>query len=316
MTTILQGVTIKDFMPFSRRSFREDVRSGVLVVDGAMGTVLYERGAFLNRAFEELNSSNPNLVFEVHSSYVDAGADIIESNTFGANRMKLGNFGLQDEVANLNAAGVALARSAAGEDVFVAGSMGPLGSLNPPEGAIERDRAIEIFREHAEALIETGNIDIFILETFSSLAELRLAVRAIRLITGIPVVAQVMTDNTGCTNDGATPAIIAKSLVEEGSDLIGVNCGDGPASMLVVLDQFCEVSTVPLAAQPNAGYPRRVDGRTLYLSSPDFIASYARRFMNLGVRLVGGCCGTTPEHTESIRRAIKRASCEATDEKL
>ena len=316
MTTILQGVTIKDFMPFSRRSFREDVRSGVLVVDGAMGTVLYERGAFLNRAFEELNLSNPNLVFEVHSSYVDAGADIIESNTFGANRMKLGNFGLQDEVANLNAAGVALARSAAGEDVFVAGSMGPLGSLNPPEGAIERDRAIEIFREHAEALIETGNIDIFILETFSSLAELRLAVRAIRLITGIPVVAQVMTDNTGCTNDGATPEIIAKSLVEEGSDLIGVNCGDGPASMLVVLDQFCEVSTVPLAAQPNAGYPRRVDGRTLYLSSPDFIASYARRFMNLGVRLVGGCCGTTPEHTESIRRAIKRVSCEATDEKL
>ena len=125
----------------------------------------------------------------------------------------------------------------------------------------------------ATALIETGSIDIFILETFSSLAELRLAVRAIRLITGIPVVAQVMTDNTGCTNDGATPEIIAKSLVEEGSDLIGVNCGDGPASMLVVLDQCCEVSTVPLAAQPNAGYPRRVDGRTLYLSSPDFIAS-------------------------------------------
>ena len=153
MTKNLQGVNIKDFMSFSRRSFCEDVQSGVLVVDGAMGTMLYEHGAFLNRSFEELNSTDPKLVFQIHSAYVDAGADIIESNTFGANRMKLGNFGLQNEVANLNAAGVALARNAAGEDVFVAGAMGPLGLLRPPEGTIEQDRAIEVFREHAEALI-------------------------------------------------------------------------------------------------------------------------------------------------------------------
>lgn len=316
MTKILQGVSIKDFMPFSSRSFCEDVRSGVLVVDGAMGTVLYERGAFLNRAFEELNSSNPNLVFEVHSAYVNAGADIIESNTFGANRMKLGNFGLEDEVANLNAAGVALARTAAGEGVFVAGAMGPLGLLRAPEGMIERDRAIGLFREHAEALIEPGSIDMFILETFSSLSELRLAVQAIRLVTTIPIVAQVTTDNTGCTGDGATPEVVVKSLVDEGSDLVGVNCGDGPASMLVVVERFCSESIVPLAAQPNAGRPRQVDGRTLYLSSPDFIASYARRFVNLGVRLVGGCCGTTPAHTRSIRRAVESVSCEAKNEKL
>jgi|TARA_B100000686_G_scaffold214388_1_gene221342 methionine synthase I (cobalamin-dependent) len=316
MTKNLQGVNIKDFMSFSRRSFCEDVQSGVLVVDGAMGTMLYEHGAFLNRSFEELNSTDPKLVFQIHSAYVDAGADIIESNTFGANRMKLGNFGLQNEVANLNAAGVALARNAAGEDVFVAGAMGPLGLLRPPEGTIEQDRAIEVFREHAEALIEPESIDVFILETFSSLSELCLAVRAIRLITTIPVVAQVTTEPTGCTSDAATPEVVSKSLVDEGADVIGINCGDGPASMLVVAEQFCAVSTVPMAAQPNAGYPRHVDGRTLYLSSPEFVASYARRFANLGVRLVGGCCGTTPEHTRSIRRAIKRVSCEATDEKL
>jgi len=148
------------------------------------------------------------------------------------------------------------------------------------------------------------------------LSELRLAVQAIRLVTTIPVVAQVTTDNTGCTGDGATPEVVVKSLVDEGSDLVGVNCGDGPASMLVVVERFCSESIVPLAAQPNAGRPRQVDGRTLYLSSPDFIASYARRFVNLGVRLVGGCCGTTPAHTRSIRRAVESVSCEAKNEKL
>tara|TARA_B100000029_G_scaffold480311_1_gene528232 strand:+ start:3297 stop:4247 length:951 start_codon:yes stop_codon:yes gene_type:complete len=316
MTNYPQDVNIKDFMPFSCRSFREDVRGGVLVVDGAMGTMLYERGAFLNRAFEELNLSNPKLVFEIHSAYVDAGADIIESNTFGANRIKLGNFGLQNEVANLNAAGVKLARTAAGEGVFVAGAMGPIGSPNPPEGKIEEDRAIEVFREQAEALIEPGSIDVLMLETFSSLSELRLAVQAVRLATTIPVVAQITTDTAGCTDDGATPEVVVKSLVDEGSDVIGVNCGDGPPAMLVVAEQFCAVSTVPFAAQPNAGHPRQVDGRTLYLSSPEFIASYARRFANLGIRLIGGCCGTTPDHTRSIRRVIKRVSCEATAEKL
>ena len=316
ITEKLQDVNIKEVMTFCDRSFSEDLRLGVLVSDGAMGTILYERGAFLNHAFEELNRSKPDLVFDIHSAYVDAGADIIESNTFGANRMKLGNFGLQDEVANFNAAGVALARNAAREGVFVAGAMGPLGLLRSPEGEIERNFAIEIFREQAEALLEPGSIDIFMLETFNSLAELRLAVQAIRLVTTIPVVAQVTTDNTGCTSDGAAPDVVARSLTDEGSDVVGVNCSDGPASMLIALERFCAVATGPLAAQPNAGRPRQVDGRTLYLSSPDFIASYARRFAKLGVKVIGGCCGTTPEHTRSIKAVIGRESCEAKNEKL
>lgn len=303
-------------MTFCGRSFYKEIKSGVLVADGAMGTMLYERGAFLNRSFEELNCSNPDLVSEIHSAYVGAGADIIESNTFGANRMKLSNFGLQHEVAKFNAAGVALARTAAGDGVFVAGAMGPLGLLRIPEVESEQDRTIYAFREQAEALAETGSVDVFILETFSSLSELRLAVQAIRLVTTFPVVAQVTTDDTGCTSDGATPDVVAKSLVDEGADLIGVNCSDGPASMLVTVERFCPVATVPLVAQPNAGSPRQIDGRTLYLSSPDFLASYARRFVNLGVRLVGGCCGTTPDHTRSIRRVVEAVSCETNDEKL
>ena len=211
---------------------------------------------------------------------------------------------------------MALARNAAREGVFVAGAMGPLGLLRAPEGEIERDFAIDVFREQAEALLDPGSIDIFMLETFSSLTELGLAVQAIRLVTTIPVVAQVTTDNTGCASDGAAPDVVATSLTDEGSDVVGVNCSDGPASMLIAVECFCAVATGSLAAQPNAGRPRQVDGRTLYLFSPAFIASYARRFVNLGVKLIGGCCGTTPDHTRSIRSVIERESCETKNEKL
>ena len=287
----------------TRVPFLDGISQRVLVCDGAMGTMLYAKGVFLNRCFDELNLTQPDLVAEVHEAYIRAGADVIETNTFGANRVKLGSFGLADRVAALNTEGARLARNAARDTAYVAGSLGPLGIRIEPWGKTGVDEAEDYFREQARALHEAG-VDLFILETFRDINEIGAAVRAVRSICDLPVVAQVTTEEDGNSLDGAAPETFVPELERLGANLVGVNCSVGPAAMLETVERMGRVASVPLSAQPNAGRPREVDGRNIYLSSPEYMASYARRFINHGVRLVGGCCGTTPEHIRHIKVAV------------
>ena len=286
------------------RSFVDVLTERPLVCDGAMGTMLYTDGLFVNRAFEELNLTEPDRVAAVHEAYRAAGADVIETNTFGANRIRLRGFGLEDRLSALNLAGVELARRAAGRSAFVAGSIGPLGVALAPSGRTSLAEAEGHFREQAEAL-EAGGVDLFVLETFGALDEALAALRAVGAVSGRPVVAQMTTGSDGRALDGTSPEAFGQALAAAGADVVGVNCGTGPAEMLETVERLDAALDLPLAAQPNAGLPRMVVGRMLYLSSPDYLASYARRFVGLGARLVGGCCGTTPDHIRHISQAVR-----------
>ncbi len=288
-------------------SFLEELDRRVLVCDGAMGTMLYARGVFLNRSFDELNLTQPDLVTEVHHAYVRAGADVIETNTFGANRIKLSTFGLADRTAEINTEGARLARRAAHDQAFVAGAIGPLGVRIEPWGKTGIDEAETYFREQGAALLE-GGVDLFVLETFRDLNEIGAAIRAVRSLSSLPIVAQVTTEEDGNTLDGAAPELFIQQLEEQGATVVGLNCSVGPAAMLETIERIARVAKVPLSAQPNAGRPREVEGRHIYLCSPEYMASYARRFINNGVRLVGGCCGTTPDHIRQIRVAVRAAA--------
>ena len=287
-----------------RPSFLDELQRRVLVCDGAMGTMLYAKGIFLNRSFDELNLTQPDLVAEVHQAYVRAGADIIETNTFGANRVKLGTFGLADRTAAINTHGARIARHAAREQAYVAGAIGPLGVRIEPWGKTGVDEAEEIFREQARALME-GGVDLFVLETFRDVNEIGAAIRAVRSLGDLPIVAQITTEEDGNSLDGVAPETFVPQLEQLGAHVVGVNCSVGPAAMLETVERMARVARVPLSAQPNAGRPRDVEGRNIYLCSPEYMASYARRFINNGVRLVGGCCGTTPDHIRHIKMAVR-----------
>ena len=279
----------------------------MLVCDGAMGTMLYGKGVFINRCFESLNQSQPDLVVDVHADYLKAGADVIETNTFGANRLKLRGFGLGDQVREINLAGAQLARRAVEEsgcEAYVAGAIGPLGVRLEPWGKTGIDEAEAMFRDQAQALFD-GKVDLFILETFRDLNEIGAAIAAVRSVCDLPIVAQVTTEEDGLTLDGAPPEQFAPELVKRGAGVVGVNCSVGPAPMLETVERISDIVDVWLSAQPNAGKPRDIEGRNLYLCSPEYMASYARRFIAAGVRLVGGCCGTTPEHIRQIALAAK-----------
>jgi methionine synthase I (cobalamin-dependent)/5,10-methylenetetrahydrofolate reductase len=284
--------------------FRDAIESRVLVCDGAMGTMLYAKGIFLNRSFDELNLTQPDLVAEVHQAYVRAGADVIETNTFGANRIKLSAFGLAERTHTINVQGARIARHAARELAYVAGAIGPLGIRIEPWGRTGVDEAEEYFREQARALLE-GGVDLFVLETFRDLNEISAAIRAIRSICDLPIVAQVRTEEDGNTLDGVSPVRFVPELEAQGANVVGLNCSVGPAAMLDTVERMAATATVRLSAQPNAGQPREIEGRNIYLCSPEYMASYARRFINNGVRLVGGCCGTTPEHIRQIKAAVR-----------
>jgi methionine synthase I (cobalamin-dependent)/5,10-methylenetetrahydrofolate reductase len=272
-----------------------------------MGTMLYARGVFINKNFDALNLTHPDLVGDVHRAYVEAGADIIETNTFGANRLKLGPFGLGDELRRVNVEGAKIARQAAEGRAYVAGSIGPLGLRVEPWGKTGVDEAQAYFREQAQALVE-GGVDLFILETFRDLNEIGAAIDAVRSVSDAPIVAQMTTEEDGQTLDGTPPERFAPDLERRGATLIGVNCAVGPAPMLDTVERMAAVTARRLSAQPNAGRPRDVEGRNLYLCSPEYMASYARRFILHNVRIVGGCCGTTPEHIRQIKQAIRSLS--------
>lgn len=287
------------------KPFLEALDERVLVCDGAMGTMLYAKGVFINRCFDSLNVISPDTVMEVHQDYVRAGADVLETNTFGANRVKLRSFGLADQIHEINAEGARLARRAARDQAFVAGAIGPLGVRIEPWGKMGTDEAETFFREQVEGLV-AGGVDLFILETFRDLNEMGAAISAVRSVSRLPIVAQMTIEDDGNTLDGTPPEQFAPDMERRGADVVGVNCSIGPAHMLETIARMATVIRSRLSAQPNAGRPRDIEGRNIYLSSPEYLASYARRFAQQGVRLVGGCCGTTPEHIRQMKGAIKQ----------
>jgi methionine synthase / methylenetetrahydrofolate reductase(NADPH) len=300
---------ILNIMP---RDLLARLKASAVLCDGAMGTLLYSKGIFINRCYDELNLSQPDLIRSVHHEYLQAGAEIVETNTFGGNSFRLERHGLKDKVREINSAGARLAKEAAKSfDAWVAGSVGPLGIRIEPLGKTSFEEAKDAFREQIAALLE-GGVDILILETFGYLEELRQALLAAReLNPKVPVVAQVTVDEEANCLDGSTPETFAPRLEEWGADVIGCNCSVGPVAMLDAIERVRAVTSLPVSAQPNAGIPRSVEGRNIYLCSPEYMASYARKFVAAGVKLVGGCCGTTPEHIRVMKSGLRVSQARA-----
>ncbi|MGZ4843916.1 MAG: bifunctional homocysteine S-methyltransferase/methylenetetrahydrofolate reductase [Candidatus Angelobacter sp.] len=290
------------------------LKQGPVLCDGAMGTLLYAKGVFINKCYDELNLTQPDLIRNIHQEYLNAGAEIIETNTFGGNSFRLGRHGLADKVDEVNRKGAELAREAAdafnlkkAANVLVAGSIGPLGLRIEPLGKTSREEARASFREQITALV-AGGVDLLMLETFGYLEELHQAILAAREVAPeMPLVAQVTIDEDGNCLDGASPETFTAKLNDWGVDVIGCNCSVGPVAMLEAIERIRRLTDKPLAAQPNAGIPRSIEGRNIYLCSPEYMASYARKFVNAGVNLVGGCCGTTPEHIKAMNSALRMA---------
>jgi homocysteine S-methyltransferase len=290
--------------PSRAAEFRRLLGDRVFVSDGAMGTMLYGRGIFINRSFDELNLSSPQMVKEIHQEYVRAGAEILETNTYGANRARLSSFGLAEKLEAINRAGVRLAREAASErsDVFVAGALGPLGLHIEPLGPTSFAECRAIFAEQAACLVSEG-VDLLLLETFGNLQELEQALSAAREAAGpgTVLIAQVTINDEGNLHDGTSLETYSKFLDASPADVIGINCSVGPKATLEAIERMMAFTAKPVSAMPNAGLPTKVEGRNIYLSSPEYMAQYARRMLWAGVKVIGGCCGTTPEHIKSIR---------------
>ncbi len=289
---------------------------GTVLCDGAMGTMLYARGVFINRCYDELNLSQPELVREIHAEYLQAGAEVIETNTFGGNAFRLEQHGLKDKVREINLAGVRLARECVEQirekqasEAFVAGSIGPLGVRLEPLGKVGLDEARAAFEEQIRALVDGGpgvGADLLIIETMTSLAESEQAIQAARNVApDVPVIVMMTVDEDGNCLDGSSAETAALKLTEWGADAIGCNCSAGPVTVLSVIERMKVVTTKPLAAMPNAGIPRAVEGRTIYLTSPEYMASFAKKAVKAGAKFVGGCCGTTPSYTRAMKSALR-----------
>jgi methionine synthase I (cobalamin-dependent)/5,10-methylenetetrahydrofolate reductase len=275
------------------------------IFDGAMGTMLYTKGIYINRSYDELNLVAADLVREVHAEYVRAGADIIETNTFGANANKLQPYGLEASMHEINVKAARIAREAAGNRALVAGAVGPLGIRIEPYGPTSFDEAKQMFSDQISALLE-GGVDLFILETFSDLSELQQAIKAVRALCDLPIVTQVTIQMDGNMLFGATPEVFTRKLADWGADVIGLNCGVGPAIVLTAIEKMHTLTDRKLSAQPNAGLPRDVGGRQIYMCSPEYMAEYSRRIIQAGASFVGGCCGSTPAHIKMIADAIRQ----------
>ncbi len=290
------------------RTFRELLESdGIFVFDGAMGTRLYDKGVYINRSYDELNLTSPDLVREVHEEYVRAGADVIETNSFGATRPKLQAYGFEEKVREINEAAARIAREAAGNKALVAGAIGPLGLRIEPYGPTSFDEAKGMYMEQVRGLLD-GGVDLFVLETFSELPTIEQAIRAVRELSDLPIVAQMTIGLDRNTSFGTTPEVFTARLDEVGADVIGLNCGVGPTHVLSALEIMRDVTGKPLSAQANAGLPRDVQGRQFYMGSPEYMAKFAKRFVQAGAKFVGGCCGTTPTHIKLISDAIRSIS--------
>jgi len=280
-----------------------------ILADGAMGTMLHAQGLSMETCFDEYNLTQPALIADIHREYINAGAEMIETNTFGANRFKLAAHGLEDNVTEINTAAVQLARrviEASFKDVLLAGSVGPLGVHLAPFGRVKPEQAYQAFHEQIEALIEAG-VDVIIIETHNDLEEVHQAIRAARDISDIPLIATVTFTRDDRTLLGENPTRVAKRLVESGADMIGANCSSGPAQLLRILRQMRMVEPEALlCVMPNAGWPERVSGRIMYPATADYFGEYAQAFCEAGASIIGGCCGTTPEHIASMRAAINR----------
>ena len=283
-----------------------------VLCDGAMGTSLYARGIFINRCYDELNLSQPELVRNVHEEYLQAGAEIIETNTFGANALRLQRYGFADKVFEINRAGAELARKAVNQRAdkqsgraWVAGAIGPLGVRLEPLGKTSLAEARAAFAEQIRGLAE-GGVDLLLIETVSALNEAEQAILAAKSVApGLPVLVMVTVDEDANCLDGSSPETAAIKLTEWGADAIGCNCSVGPATVLTAIECMATATDLPLIAMPNAGMPREVDGRNIYLCSPEYMASFARKLVKAGVQFVGGCCGTTPSHIRSMKSSLR-----------
>ncbi len=304
-------------------TFAEIFPNRPLLADGAMGTVLYARGIFINRCYEELNLSDPGLILSVHEEYLQAGAEILETNTFGANPIRLARYGLADKVTEINAAGVRLARQAVenlsnrqGGQAWVAGSVGPLGVRLEPLGKTGLDEARAAFAQQIRILVD-GGVDLLIIETMPALNEAKQALAAAHEVApDLPVLVMVTVDDEDTCLDGASPQQAAALLTEWGASAVGVNCSTGPTTVLTAIEAMRPATVLPLAAMPNAGMPREVEGRNIYLCSPEYMASFARKAIGAGAQIVGGCCGTTPNHIRAMRSAIRAMDEQAQFDRL
>jgi homocysteine S-methyltransferase len=292
--------------PASPSAFLDRLSAGTLVFDGAMGTMLYARGVFLNRCFDELNLSNPDLVRQIHAEYVEAGADVLETNTFGAHRLKLGPHGLESQVRKINREGARIAREAAQGRALVAGAMGPIGKPLAPIGHVRPEEAQEAYRQQAEGLLE-GGVDLLLLETMPSLDQAKAALAAVRSLTSeVPVAVSLTFSEEGRTIYGDAPEDAVRELEALGVPMIGANCSQGPQAMLETIERMAAAArTARLSAMPNAGSPAMVEGRYVYLCTPEYMATWARRFLEAGATVVGGCCGTTPAHVKDLVRSVR-----------
>ncbi|REJ79004.1 MAG: bifunctional homocysteine S-methyltransferase/methylenetetrahydrofolate reductase [Acidobacteria bacterium] len=290
------------------KKFKELLESdSVYVFDGAIGTRFYDKGVYINKSYDELNLTSPDLVREVHGEYVANGADVIETNTFGATRHRLKQYSLEGKLHEINVKAVQHAKAAAGDKAFVAGAIGPLDLRIEPYGPTSLEEAKEMFAEQAAALDE-GGVDLFILETFADLSEIRQAIEGVKSISKLPIIAQVQIQTDGKTVFGATAKMIAERLDEWGADVIGLNCGVGPTHVLSALEEMRSVTNKKLSAQPNAGLPRDVQGRQFYMCSPEYMSKFAKRYIKAGASFIGGCCGTTPKHIRLIADSVRAIS--------
>ncbi len=285
-------------------SFLEYMKDNLVLFDGAIGTEIYNRGVFINSCYDELNLTRPKLIQEIHRSYVEAGADVIETNTFGANRLKLQKHSLEDKTYEINYTGAKLAREIARDEIYVAGSIGPLDERLEPWGPLAESEAREIFLEQVKGLID-GGVDLIILETFSDLHLIQQAILAIKGEYDIPVIAQMTINNEGNSLFGTPPEMFATRMSQWGADVVGINCSVGPKPMLDALEKMNSVVGVPMSVMPNAGTPQNVDGRNIYLATADYFAEYTKRFIQAGARIVGGCCGTNPTFIKEMRKSIQ-----------
>ena len=284
--------------------FRDVLKTKVLLFDGGMGTELYNKGIFINKCYEELNLTNPDLIARINLEYINAGADVIETNTFGANRFKLAKYQLDDKLYDINFQAGKIAKQTAKSGVLVAGAIGPLGIRIEPLGAVAVSEAQDYFAEQIQPLVDSG-VDLLIFETFIYIEELEVAIQTARNICDLPIIAQLTIDEDGSTLTGTLPKQTIERLNATDADVVGVNCTVGPAVMLSWLEAVKDYTTKPLSVMPNAGKPKNIDGRNIYLCSPEYLGEYAKHFLQSGASIIGGCCGTGPEHIRKMRNMIK-----------